>query len=68
MNSLVRKTLIVAGIAAGIVGAAACSSSKSEPDLPPGTCLENKNCPEGLACVNQRCQDIYHKRIDIKNY
>ncbi len=49
-----------------IVSFASCASSKKA--LPKGSCLTNENCEKGNRCVNGECEDIYHRRKDIKNY
>jgi hypothetical protein len=45
----------------------ACSSS-SQPKLPEGRCNYNSDCPQGYACRDTFCKDIYYPDEKIKMY
>ena len=61
-----RQSVIIAAAILLSVVASACSSSG--PELPPGHCYVNSDCPQGHTCRNERCEDIYFPDAKIKPF
>ena len=57
----------VAAATIAIAGLAGCGAA-TEAKLPPGRCMVSGECPQGEACRNTYCEDIYFPRRDIKPY
>lgn len=66
--ALVRKN---AGRLALIIslslGMGACAGGQKA-KVPPGRCFENSDCPQGEACRDTRCEDIYYPKNKIRQF
>ena len=63
-----KRPLLLAVLCAVVLPLTAVSCSSTPEKLAPGHCVQNADCRGTTRCVEERCEDIYYPRREIKNY